>query len=157
MTELEDLKKLLAEATNRPWKANTADKTGEEWLIASLGNSNEDGLDYIVTTDRVRASELDGDAKADAALIAAAVNALPGMIARVEEMERLKTRVKTLETALGPFAQFADDVKNGGIQLANSRAGWCLTVPVAGAAFLSVTSLSEQNFTRAGAALRKEP
>jgi len=85
----EGLKKLLAEATNRPWKANTADKTGEDWLIASLGNSNEDGLDYIVTTDRVRASELDGDAKADAALIVAAVNALPGLLAEVEVLRRL--------------------------------------------------------------------
>jgi len=103
MTTLEELEKLLRLATTRPWKANTADKTGEDWLICSLGNSNEDGQDWIVTTDRIRASELDGDAKFDAALICAAINALPGLIEsarRVEEMreELDKEQVSHLKT-----------------------------------------------------------
>ena len=94
MTSTDELERLLAEATNRPWKMNTADKTGEDWLIASLGNSNEDGFDYIVTTDRVRASELDGDAKADAALIVAAVNALPELVALRKEVGRLRAELE---------------------------------------------------------------
>jgi hypothetical protein len=79
--KLDELERLLRLATTRPWKANTADKTGEDWLICSLGNSNEDGQDWIVTTDRIHASELDGDAKFDAALIVAAINALPELVA----------------------------------------------------------------------------
>lgn len=102
---MDELKKLLAEATNRPWKMNTADKTGEDWLIASLGNSNEDGLDYIVTTDRVRASELDGDAKADAALICAAVNALPELLA---ENEKLREALRLFMGAATPVSTEID-------------------------------------------------
>ena len=95
---LDELEKLLRLATTRPWKANTADKTGEDWLICSLGNSNEDSQDWIVTTDRIRASELDGDAKFDAALIVAAINALPGLLESARRVERL-------EAALKPFAE----------------------------------------------------
>lgn len=93
-TDTKKLRELLALATTRPWKANTADKTGEDWLIGSLGNSNEDGQDWIVTTDRVRASELDGDAKFDAALIVAAVNALPALLDELEALRAERDRMR---------------------------------------------------------------
>lgn len=47
-------------ATTGPWRCNTADHAGEDWLIGSFGN-DEDRGDMILTTDRVHASQLDGD------------------------------------------------------------------------------------------------
>lgn len=66
MTLLE-LARALKEAGDRvstgPWRSNTADKMGEDWLIGSFGCDEERG-DMILTTDHVRASEMDGDGAA---------------------------------------------------------------------------------------------
>ena len=53
-----------------PVKAQ-GDFTGDDWLICSFGNSGEDGRDWVLVTDSVRASELadcyfPSDAKHDA-------------------------------------------------------------------------------------------
>ena len=75
--KLEEWDELTRKATTPPWKPNPSEHFGEDWHIASLGNSGEDGLDWIVQTDGVRASELLGDAKTDALFIAEARTALP--------------------------------------------------------------------------------
>lgn len=51
-------------ATTGPWRSNTADKMGEDWLIASFGHDEERNADMILTTDCVRASQLDSDGAA---------------------------------------------------------------------------------------------
>lgn len=83
------LRKLLAEAQHLPWLC-VANSTGDNWTIATFGNSSEDGNDYELTTDRVRCSEYRGDAKHDAALCAAAVNALPALLDAAEERSKLR-------------------------------------------------------------------
>lgn len=50
------------------------------WMICSFGNSNEDGRDWFLVTDNVRASEVadrdfPADAKLDALRVAAILNA----------------------------------------------------------------------------------
>lgn len=92
LEEIKRLRALLAEATSGPWRMDTKDRIGENWLIGSIiacgEGENEQGFfsDYIVTTDNIRASELDGEgARADAELIAAARNALPALLDLAEE------------------------------------------------------------------------
>jgi len=53
--------------------------TVDDWFIAGFGNSNEDGKDWYLTTDQVRASALVDaafpcDAKIDAHAVAAILN-----------------------------------------------------------------------------------
>jgi len=88
MTELEELKKLLAEATERPWEA----AVDHEYVMSPIvihhydvdadadGDPRDYGKDICEMCDT-------GQEDANAALIVAAVNALPKLIARVEEME----------------------------------------------------------------------
>ncbi len=75
MTELEELKKLLAEAgstASGPWKH-------VPWHVEEGPPAVRHPSGYLIANT---------DVDANAALIVAAVNALPGLIARVEEMER---------------------------------------------------------------------
>jgi len=64
-----------------PLRAAPIDEIGENWTVAySTGNSGEDGRDWCIQTDRVRASEMidldfPSDAKTDAHAIVAIVNA----------------------------------------------------------------------------------
>ena len=64
-----------------PLKASPMDQIGNDWPVAwQTGNSGDDGQDWCIQTDRVRASELadldfPSDAKADAEAIVAIVNA----------------------------------------------------------------------------------
>jgi len=59
-------------------KVNTADAyEGEDWLVATLGTSSIDNKDYIITSDHIRASEIDSylpDPKNDAELIVKLLN-----------------------------------------------------------------------------------
>jgi len=95
MTELEQLRKLLAEATPGPWKIERGKRCiqgpdtreGDSLVLTSMMGgatkwSHSPYSEYCVPGMK------EGDA--NAALIVAAVNALPGLIARVEEMERLR-------------------------------------------------------------------
>jgi len=92
MTELEELKKLLAEATPGPWKIERGKRCiqgpdtreGDSLVLTSMMGgatkwSHSPYSEYCVPGMK------EGDA--NAALIVAAVNALPALIARVEEME----------------------------------------------------------------------
>lgn len=51
-------------ATTGPWRCNTAAHMGEDWLLGTFGYDEERNADMILTTDRVRASEYDGDGAA---------------------------------------------------------------------------------------------
>lgn len=81
------LDRLAARASNRPWKADTTEHVGENWMIGSVimcGSAEDaDGAkysDWIVTTDRIHASEFNGEgAAADAAFIAELANAWPAL------------------------------------------------------------------------------
>ena len=60
--------------TKLPWIATTVEKTGNDWLICYVGNDYEN-MEWIITTDRIHASEMNGsDAKDDATFIVKAVN-----------------------------------------------------------------------------------
>lgn len=91
------LRKLLAEAQHLPWLC-VANSKGENWMIANFGNG-DDGNDYELTSDGVRCSESRGDAKADAELCAAAVNALPALLDAAEERDRLRSQRDALLAA----------------------------------------------------------
>ena len=64
-----------------PLRADPISKMGENWPIAwNTGNSGDDGQDWCIQTDLVRASEMidlefPADAKSDAEAIVAIVNA----------------------------------------------------------------------------------
>jgi len=80
MTPLEQASAILKaaeEASTAPWKLDTTQNLGDNWMIGTLlwvgSDEDKDGQfsDYIVTTDRVRASEFTGQGpQADAAFIA---------------------------------------------------------------------------------------
>jgi hypothetical protein len=57
--------------TTYPWIVDMTE-SGKNWTVCTVGTSNVDGCTYEVTTDRVHASELAGDARDDAYLIACA-------------------------------------------------------------------------------------
>ncbi len=95
MTNWDELFALAEGASNRPWRTNTADKIGQDWLIASFGYDNETDADIILTTDCIRGSEFDGDgALADAAFIAALVNTLPDINRLREALEWYSEKVE---------------------------------------------------------------
>lgn len=77
---------LLPLVSTGPWKADEMKNFGDNWLLASFGQSRKDA-EWILTTDHVRCSELDGDAEADAKFCALARNLVPLLI---EEIRRLR-------------------------------------------------------------------
>jgi hypothetical protein len=81
-------------ASTGPWRINTSDKMGEDWLIGGFGlGRDDDGTHYyIVTTDGVRASRFDNSegAKSDAEFIAAARTDVPALIERIRELEGVR-------------------------------------------------------------------
>lgn len=105
-------------ATNMPWLAVSGPVTGEDWLIG-LGSSR-DGQDYHVTTDRVRASEYDGDAKSDAAFIAAARTDVPALVATVLHKTAALDLIR--EVLQPPVDQL--DIDNALRWIDNALAGW---------------------------------
>lgn len=80
LAQLDAWEELVQRASTPPWMADTVDNIGANWLIASLGNSQLDGLDHIVTTGHVHTSEFDGDPKHDSDFIVMARTALPILI-----------------------------------------------------------------------------
>lgn len=82
LTDLERLYLLERAATTAPWKADTVQHAGENWMIGSIINTGSgEYADHIVSTDNIRASQVDsGDAKSDAEFIAAMRNAAPKLI-----------------------------------------------------------------------------
>ena len=79
---------LLPEISTYPWKADIRENCGENWLLASFGQSRKDA-EWILTTDHVLCSELDGDAEADAKFCALSRNLVPLLI---EEVKRLRAK-----------------------------------------------------------------
>lgn len=75
---IEEAKKLLANNPN-PWRVNTKANIGQDWLLASFGN-DQHCVEWILTTDRVRASEYEGDAESDAQFCALAKRLVPALI-----------------------------------------------------------------------------
>lgn len=89
------LRDVEAEA-NMPLQVVTGKYDGENWLTASFGHCSRDAqcvggvveADVYVTTDRVHCSEIRGDALDDATAYVTMRNALPGIIAALEELLR---------------------------------------------------------------------
>lgn len=98
MTPLEQASAILKaaeEASTAPWKLDTTQNLGDNWMIGTLlwvgSDEDKDGQfsDYIVTTDRVRASEFTGQGpQADAAFIALARNTAPAIALALIEKHR---------------------------------------------------------------------
>jgi hypothetical protein len=87
--ELNELATLAKNATTGPWKVECGDHAGDDWLIASLGYTDEEPAgNRQVTTDRVRASQYFGDADGDAKFIVAARRYVPALVL---EIRRLRT------------------------------------------------------------------
>lgn len=84
---LDRLRDLHDTLSTGPWKADINENIGENWLIATMGYSNLDEQTYILTSDRVRASEMDGDAKTDAEGLAELRNMLPRIIEALEHIK----------------------------------------------------------------------
>ncbi len=80
IAKVKEWRELTVRASTPPWKAAPGEDIGKDWLIASLGESGEDGHQWLVTTDCVHASELTGDAKTDAEYIAATRQAMPVLL-----------------------------------------------------------------------------
>jgi hypothetical protein len=79
--ELQELHKSIS----YPWLARAGYDGGENWGIASFGNSGIDNQDWYVTTDRVRASEYEGDAKTDAEGMVRLRNLLPRIVELLDD------------------------------------------------------------------------
>lgn len=82
--DLSALESLLAKATPGPWRN---ERTGDEETVMRIihGRRSAGGSEVCIVTT---GSYNDATEAGNAALIAAAVNALPGIIARVRELER---------------------------------------------------------------------
>lgn len=82
MTPTDELKRLLAAATKGPWKSKKS-VHGSDYRYVQIGKDDN------YTTLELK--------PADAALIVAAVNAMPELIALREKMERIMTAVESVE------------------------------------------------------------
>jgi hypothetical protein len=83
-------KQICKAANPGPWKVQTGEYDGEDWLIADLGEG-EVGDSYqqiFITTDQVHTSEMNGDASTDAEFIVTAREALPYYIDRCDKAEK---------------------------------------------------------------------
>jgi hypothetical protein len=88
-SRLDEWARLASRASTGPWRIDLSKNVGNNWLVAEFGG-DDDGHSYIVTTDNVHASELEGHgAKADAEFVAAARVALPVLIEAVRVYRRL--------------------------------------------------------------------
>lgn len=97
--DIDELQRLSEAATPGPWKRQSGEYTGEDWLIASLGLDTPSNEDQFLTTHNLRSSELDGEgAAADAAFIAAARNQLPELLARMRKLEKAVASAKDVLT-----------------------------------------------------------
>lgn len=87
--DLSALESLLAKATPGPWRN---ERTGDEETVMRIihGRRSAGGSEVCIVTT---GSYNDATEAGNAALIAAAVNALPALIARVRELESDRTRL----------------------------------------------------------------
>ena len=99
MIDLDELQRLHEAATREPWSADV-DPAG--WVAADHPSIADSCRMVADCTDRLSRDEWD-DAAANAALIAAARNALPALL-------RLARRARRLEEALDPLVDAASDL-----------------------------------------------
>lgn len=83
--ELEAIRERVKNATTAPWKVESGEFSGDNWLIAYTG-ADESGTEYYITTNNVRGSEMDGDTKSDAQFIAHARTDIPRLLAEIERL-----------------------------------------------------------------------
>lgn len=107
---IEDLERLLAEATAGPWSLNKAScfigdsAAPDGWTGISGGN----WFDFALVVTRLTDSPMDNpEGIANAALIVAAVNALPQLLAAVREHDAFLWVIKELGSYLTPEQQRA--------------------------------------------------
>jgi uncharacterized small protein (DUF1192 family) len=86
--ELQVIRARYEAATPGPWRVEHGRYSGADWLIGSLGTGYFDnGMHFVhITTNRVRASELYGNASVDAEFIAHAREDIPALLAEVERL-----------------------------------------------------------------------
>ena len=87
---LDEIKARLGAATPSPWKADTIENVGNNWLIGTVLNagSDQEGAQWIVTTDGLHASECtSGGAEEDTQFIAHSPDDIKWLIAEVERLE----------------------------------------------------------------------
>ena len=83
------LKRLLDNATPRPWKAANEEQSGENWHVMFHAGQTDDGKKWHVSTDGIRASQmLTGDAKSDCELVAYLANNAPKLLELWEAAEK---------------------------------------------------------------------
>lgn len=84
---IQAIDKLETEMSSGPFKADTMEYVGENWLIATFGDDRE-GVGHILTTDRVHASEATSNPEADAAFFALVRNHWPEISAAWKETKK---------------------------------------------------------------------
>jgi len=90
---LKEIKKRLEVTTPAPWRWNTRDTFGDDWPIGTiidLGGGDHEGRqsNFIITTDRMVASQSNGStAKDDAEFISNARQDIPWLVAKIERLE----------------------------------------------------------------------
>ena len=102
--DLSALESLLAKATPGPWRN---ERTGDEETVMRIihGRRSAGGSEVCIVTT---GSYNDATEAGNAALIAAAVNALPALIARVRELEQERDEARTERDALRECVRAAD-------------------------------------------------
>jgi hypothetical protein len=91
MNTLEELERLLKAGTPGPWEAMIGTQAGTFLRAPNAIIKNDRGPSYATEI----LSDEDYDTKdADAALIVAAINALPGLLDRVERLEAALVEIK---------------------------------------------------------------
>lgn len=99
MTDLNELERLLAEATKTPWAVASKNPTFGYWHVRQ-DPENWDGKGYqaVCTIPADHKNTYYGEMfRANAHLIVAAVNALPALIAEMRELRAEKERLDWLE------------------------------------------------------------
>ena len=79
-----------------PLKIHYGKWDGRDWMIADFGLGSEVDTNVIVTTDNVKASELDGSSETDAEFYVYAYKDIPDL---VNEVRRLRKLVQELHHA----------------------------------------------------------
>jgi len=92
MLPLSEQKKICEAASTAPWRVDDKENLGRRWPICLLGAG--DTGHPIVTTNNVRASELEGTAEGDAQFIAQARTQWPELIEWAERARKILQSVK---------------------------------------------------------------
>lgn len=89
-TRLAEIAARCERATTGPWLVAVGEEVGHNWLVC--GSSRDDdnaGRMWCVETDSIHASDVDGDARDDAAFIAHARTDIPTLLVEIERLRGL--------------------------------------------------------------------